>query len=153
MRTVTLILACHAALIFMLAHRIVPTDCLKDASVWVVLMAAMLPLLVALSFSLLVVSAGRRLVSRSFFKWIGLLAWLPLVLVSVATAVWLGGQMVFVAAAANGYSLDALQQCVPRITSDFLNATGGFLFWSAIGVALVAGGIVLFQDRKLVSRQ
>lgn len=125
--------------------REVPSDCMTSMQVWSALIEATLPLLIVIAINYSLVGFCLRLIRRRLLHFFAGSAWAACVMLFAALAVDLAGGAVFRAAADKGYSMDALQQCVPRMATDFINATAGWLFWATIAVLLVTGVLAAQQ--------
>jgi hypothetical protein len=146
-RGILLVVVGYLLLVMFVLLREVPSDCRTAVQIWSVLIEATLPLLIVIAINYWLVGFCLRRIRRRILLFIAGFGWATCVLLSAALAVELAGSAVFRAADAMGYSMDALQQCVPRMATDFLNATAGWLFWAAVAVLLVTG--VLAAERAL----
>ncbi|GAB2490116.1 hypothetical protein [Arenimonas alkanexedens] len=141
-------------LMFVVAvDQVVPAECLADQAVWTVMLLATLPLLVAMLFSTLALSAAHRWIRSRILWWVVAFGWVFLILVLTAAAVEVGRRFVFDASMASGVSSEAFVQCVsPRMSTDYLNATNGLLFWIAVLVAVVVGVVAVRAGRDTARR-
>ena len=137
----------YSFLIVSVLAREVPSDCLTSAQVWIALIEATLPLLIVIAINYSLVGFCLRLIRRRLLLFVAGSASAAWVMLSAALAINLAGGAIFRSAADKGYSMDALQQCVPRMATDFINATAGWLFWATIAVLFVTG--VLAAQRAL----
>jgi len=137
----------YLMLIVLVLVRVVPSDCRATAEVWSFLTEATLPLLVIIAINCSLMGFCLRFVRPRPLLFVAGCGWVAFVMLSAALAVNFAGGAIFRAAADMGYSMSALQQCVPRMATDFINATAGWLFWATVVVLLATG--MLAAERVL----
>lgn len=145
--------ASYGAILLLLLYRIVPADCRGDGAMWDAIAMATLPLPIVIALALVVLSAGRRMIRGKTWRALGVFAWLWFALHLAALAVLIGGHVMFNATLAEGLLVEASPQCLSRMCSDYLNATGGFLFWYSFIAIVAAGAIQLLPARPSRARQ